>query len=38
MSNKLINHIELSLKNTEKYKSKITDEVLEIDGMSGKKN
>jgi hypothetical protein len=34
---KLIKHIENSLKNTNNYNSKITKEILDIEGMSGKK-
>jgi len=37
MKQDLINHIELSLKKTDIYNSKINREILEIDGMSGKK-
>lgn len=33
----LINHIEKCLNLTNEYKSKITPEILNIDGMSGKK-
>lgn len=35
--NKLINHINLSLEKTDKYISKITCEILNMEGMSGKK-
>ena len=33
----LIKHIEYSLSNTNNYVSKITNEILGMDGMSGKK-
>lgn len=35
--NSLIQNIEDSLKKTDNYESKITDEILKMDGMSGKK-
>ena len=37
VTEKLINHIKKSLKKTDRYESKITEDILKLDGMSGKK-
>ncbi len=35
---KLVSHVESCLKNTDNYNSKLTDEILNMEGKSGKKN